>query len=311
MGTTVQQQLWSLLIGLSLLLILPLQGCVEDDLSVCGISVEYVYTKNVDYVDKFSTHVESITLFVYDSEGNYVGEYMSEGNRLHSGPMKLNLSEGRYSLVAWGNLCDDYTLTNKTRLDEAELSLVRTCDTISTRPGHLYHGGLYSIEVRPDYQNNQLFTIELTKNTNNIIVTTVGMPYSETGTSTTVYDCSIVSRNGDYKFDNNITGSDRLRYITESTINEDKEKVSDFIVMRELNDKNITDSKLIITRTKQGEAPVDIVTTDLTPILLPASITGDLDVDDEFEIEIEITETNGTTTILINGWDPLKGGGIV
>ena len=296
-------------IGLLLLFIVPLQGCLEDDLSVCGVSVDFIFTKNVEGVDKFPTNVNKINLYIYDSQGNFVGEYSEEGRRLHSGPMKLNLMEGRYSLVAWGNLCDDYQLADMEKLNNANLSLIRANDTIKNRPVDLYHGMLYQIEVKPEIQNNQLFTIELTKNTNKVVVTTTGMPYSEH--SKTSYDCLIVSRNGDYKFDNSITGFDRLHYIPESFINDDEEKVSDFVIMRELNDKTITNSQLLVIRITEGEEPVVLVRTSLTDLLIPISITGDLDIDDYFEIEIEITETNGTASIFINGWDALGGGGPV
>jgi len=297
---------------LSAFLIFPiLQGCVEDDLSVCGITIDFVFTKNVEGVDKFATNVNKINLFVYDSGGNYIGEYSAEGDRLHSNSMALNLLPGVYTLIAWGNICDDYELYNTTNFGEAELSLKRTENIVSTHPGDLYHGGLYQLKVDPDLKANQRDTIELTKNTNNIKVTTKGMPYDEeTKSSKTTYSCSIVSNNGDYKFDNEITGTDRLQYIAKTSINEDKEKVSDFVVMRELNN-NITQSQIVITRNEEDKIPVDILQTDLVPILISASLTGDLDIEDEFEIEIIITETNGTTTIKIDDWEYVIGGGIV
>ena len=300
MRTTFINRIKALAFGLPLMFIMSLTGCVEDDLSVCGISVNFVYDKNVDRVDKFATNVDKITLFVYDSQGNYVGEYASEGNKLHSGPIKLNLMEGEYTLVAWGNLCDDYELADIASYEAAVLSLRRANDTIMNRPGDLSHGELSKIQVRADLSANQTDTIYLTKNTNNIVVTTVGMPYSET--SKTKYDCYIVSRNGDYKFDNLMTGADRLHYIPEASINGDEEKVSDFIILRELNDKTLTNSRIFISRTTEGEGTETLVARDLTDILLPIAITGDLDIDDYFEIELEITETNGTTTIRINDW---------
>ena len=309
MRTRLVNKIWAKVAGLSLLFIIPLQGCVEDDLSVCGVSVDFVFTKNVEGIDKFPTNVDKINLFIYDFQGNFIGEFSEEGARLHSGPMKLNLMEGRYSLVAWGNLFDDYKLHGIEGFTDANLSLIRANDTIKNRPGDLYHGMLYQVEIKPDLQNNQLLTIELTKNTNNVVVTTIGMPYNEH--SKTSYDCSIVSKNGDYKFDNSITGPDRLHYMPESFINEEEERVSDFIIMRELNDKAITGSQLLIIRKTEGEAPVTLVRTSLTDLLIPISITGDLDIDDYFEIEVEITETNGTASIFINGWDALGGGGPV
>jgi len=296
--------IYKILIAFAFLpLILPFNGCIEDDLSVCGVSVNFEFTKNVEDIDKFATNVDKINLYVFDSEGMYMGEYEEEGNRLHSGPMKLNLMAGTYSLVAWGNLCDDYELPSfgiGTGIDDVILSLKRNQDTVRTHPGDLYHGLVKDIVIEPSLQSNQSITISLTKNTNNIKVVALNLPISKA--AGTMYDCTINSINGDYNFDNSIAGINRLQYIPEASINNENQLISDFVVMRELNDGS-TRSRLLFTRNQSGNNPETLVDLNLIEYLIPASITKDLDRDDNFLIELTFDDTYGTVSIKVNGWE--------
>ncbi|MDH6306169.1 hypothetical protein M2459_002883 [Parabacteroides sp. PF5-5] len=306
---------FKILIAISILSVcISFQGCINDDLSVCGVNLQFTYTRNLDGVDKFSESVERVDVFVFDSEGVYQDVYSHE-NIGSIKSMNINLSPGIYSFVVWGNLCDDYTLSQfvrgETRMNDAILKLTRVSDTITTHPGHLFHGAIFNEAVLPADQNNQTLTIDMIKDTKSITVTAVGLPVDPTKASTDIFACSITSVNGDYKFDNTITGYDRLHYIPYASVNADKELISDFITMRELNDGS-TDSRLILRHNNSTTGEIkDLFNQSLVELLLPASVRGDLDIEDTFNIILEFDYVVGTVTVTVNGWTSGSTSGIL
>ena len=312
-----KKPLASALVLLAALCACVLQGCIEDDLSECGVGIRFRYVKNVEGIDKFPSAVDRISLYVFRGDGVFVGEYRDEGARLDGNyTMNLGLKEGNYKLVAWGNLCDDYEVTpcvpGQTRLEDFMLKLKNTRDTVYAHPGHLFYGGVEEVEIKAPYTGRKYVTIDLTKNTNTVHVTMSGLPLSVDsrggGDAGTPYSCRISSRNGEYNHDNSITGN-RLHYIPACTIGENLFQ-SDFVIMRELNDAP-TGSRLSVTHHPSGGDPKVLFDTDLTSLLIPVSITGDLDIDDEFHLHVEFDYTNGSVTITINDYVVVNNGGAI
>ncbi|GEM_PF-1348932 len=301
------------LISISILVMI-LHGCVADDLSDCGISIQFSYKKNVEGIDKFSTDVQRITLFVFDSNGLYVGEFSDEGDVLKSSNYRMNvgLKSGSYKLVAWGNLCDDYelpTFTKETNIEDVRLSLRSQDNIVNEHPTHLFYGET-DVEFDSETIGRKYVELDMMKNTNTIIVRTKELPinseYSDKRmrkSETPEYECLITSKNKTYKFDNSIIGDDRLTYIPASSASVEEQTLkSDFVIMRELND-GTTESRIIIRdfSTKSSE-PKELLNESLIPFLIPASVTGDLDIDSDFELDVVLQYGNGTVTIIINGY---------
>ena len=307
-------------------LLLLMQGCVTDDLSICGISVHFSYTKNLEGVDKFSSSINKINLYVFDAEGYFVQEYAVAKDSLPQDfTIYVNLAPGTYDFVAWGNLGDDYEIQSAfekgvTRMDDLQLSLKRQPgDTVSALPRPLYHGGLFRTEIQAtDLQINQKLLVDMMKDTKEIKVIARGLAITkETRAAGTIYDCAISSRNGDYKFDNSITGDARLQYIPQAEVDDENHLVSDFVIMREFNTTGITGSRLTVNRQATTSAGASVLLDeDLRPYLLAAE-TGDftaaklgtlldpadLDIWDKFTIELFFDETMGTVSISVNGWE--------
>jgi hypothetical protein len=298
------------------------QGCVTDDLSVCGISVHFRYTKNLDGVDKFASSVKKVNLYVFDAEGYFIQEYAVEKDSLPQDfTIYVNLTPGTYDLVAWGNLGDDYEVQaalekGVTRIDDLQLSLKRLPgDSVMDTPEPLYHGSLFHTEIlATDLQFNQTLIIDLMKDTKEVKVIASGLAVTkESKAGGTVYDCTITSRNGDYKFDNSITGEARLlQYIPQTSVDDENRLVSDFVVMREFNENGITGSRLILSRVpaSPGDEGKELLNVDLRTYLLAATgdpaNPADLDIWDKFRIELFFDETTGTVSISVNGWGDLE-----
>jgi hypothetical protein len=303
-------KIWSIFCLTSLGLLT--QGCVADDLSVCGVSMHFKYTRNIDGVDKFASSINTINLYVFNEEGIFVEEYTEAKDSLPQDfTVFLNLTPGVYDFVAWGNLGDDYECPTfekgVTRLSDAQLSLKRNAEnTVSTLPGTLFHGGIFRKEILSlDLQMNQPLEMNMIKDTKEIKIISSGLAIDDpTKAAEFEYGCSITSRNGDYRFDNSITGDTRLQYIPRETIEgDDNQLVSDFVIMREPSDRS-TASRLIVNRNSpSGESEEELVNVDLVPILLALAQERDLELMDNFEIELFFDFTHSTFSINIPGWD--------
>ena len=304
-----------LLLLLSLTLLLP--GCIADDLSNCGISVHFRYIKNVSETDLFAEQVNRITLFIFDDEGRYIDSRSESGAALSESGYRMNigLERGRYTLVAWGNLEEEYELPEFTpqssHIDEVLLSLRCLDNMVEDHPSHLFFGR-DSIEIVPDNTGRTNVLMDLMKDTNTIRVTLRGLPLEEdyadeSGVVTPLmpYRCAITSVNRSYNFDNTIAGDDRLTYIPAYHLTPSDNVVkTGFVTLRELNDGS-TGSRLTVhdtLPTRAGSNDGLLLDVSLTELLIAASVTNDLDIDDLFEIEIEFDYTAGTATIFINGW---------
>jgi hypothetical protein len=291
-----------------LLLAVFTQGCIQDDLSDCGIGVQFRYIKNVDGIDKFSTAVNHITLFVFDADERYIGSFSSaEGETANDGyMMNLPLRAGSYKLIAWGNLDDCYTLTEcvpgETMMQEFMLKLNHTNDSITEFPTHLFYGGVQDITI-PE-EGTQYVLIDLTKDTNTIYAT-VSVTVIGGGESANIrnYSCKITSINGEYNYDNSTTGP-RLTYIPQYRDSTENTFLADYVIMRELND-GLTAPRLIITDERTGDVKDE---RNLTDLLLGGAKSGDLDIDDVFYIKVDVSydaindPTNVSVTITVNGY---------
>lgn len=291
-------------------LVCMMQGCVQDDLSDCGIGVQFRYIKNVEGIDKFTSVVERITLFVFDGQGTFIGQYSDEGDILKDNYiMNIPLKGGNYRLVAWGNLCEDYELSGFTQgvthIDDVLLTLNRTDNIVTEHPTHLFYGGIEEVELDTPYTGRKYIMMDMMKNTNSIYVKASGLPVGNQTKAEpawgSTFTCAITSVNGDYRFDNSITG-ERLTYIPEYSASEETLD-SDFVIMRELNNGSTGSRLQVLHNDGDGTVKETLLDMDLTSLLVPASVTGDLDIDDEFTIELLFDQTNGHVTIKINDWE--------
>ncbi|MDR1499384.1 MAG: FimB/Mfa2 family fimbrial subunit [Tannerellaceae bacterium] len=281
-------------------------GCINEDLSHCGVGIRFKYTKNVDGVDKLASEIKKINIYVFDSDSILVGEYIIDADQLDgTHTARLNIPPGRYSFVAWGNVGDDYELPvfvkGKTTLGDAVLSLKRTGKTVSSHPSPLFFGSIASADVQPALSSDQVLTIDMIKDTKKIRVIAKGLPAKEIAAGS--FSCRITSANGDYKFDNSLGSDEELLYLPSSSADEMGRMISDFVVMRELKDGS-TGSRLVFTYHGGGGRPSkEVFAVDLTELLLARSKTKDLDIEDYFEIELTIDITNAGATVHIKGWD--------
>lgn len=152
---------------------------IYDDLEPCphGVSLRFVYDYNMEYANAFPHAVDCLTLYVYDSEGNYVDTETVTGAQLQdeNWRMTLDLEKGTYHFVAYGGLaCGEKTFSVlqepsvgsrdtdlRVSLDKNRLSAVEAAD----RRLHDMFWGELSLATSDLYSEG---TVRMMKNTNNI-----------------------------------------------------------------------------------------------------------------------------------------------
>ncbi|MDR1455340.1 MAG: FimB/Mfa2 family fimbrial subunit [Tannerella sp.] len=286
-----------------------IQGCMKDNLGDCGLSIRVQYTKNKDAEDRLGERVNHLTLYVFDSNGTFVGAYPSRGTLYNGYTIPLLLKSGTYDFVVWGNLGDDYEIPSivpgETQAQSLDLKFtkVESDNRVLEFPDSLYYGSLRRVTIQPALQGDQVYTVDLIKNTKKITVIASGLngPESE-GLQ---FDCNILSRNAGLRFlDNSISDNTVVTYVPQTLVDEQERRISEFMVIREIEDES-TQSRLVYTATNGSGQVRTLMDESLVKMLLKYLNTRQwtLEIEDEFEIRVAFNLKNYTTgTITINDW---------
>ena len=164
------------------LMLVSLSSCekIYDDLEACphGVSLRFVYDYNMAYANAFPKKVDCLTLYVYDSEENYIATHVVTADSLlqdEEWRMQLELPEGSYHFVAYGGLaCDksSFSLVQEpgetSRFEELRTLMDMDCLTSedsARRNLHGFYWGDLQLKTADLFQEG---TVKMMKNTNNI-----------------------------------------------------------------------------------------------------------------------------------------------
>ena len=146
-----------------------------EDLEECprGVNLRFVYDYNMLYANAFMSQVDCLTLYIYDSEGNFVESRTETTDVLadENYRMTIDLPEGNYHLVAYGGLACEKTsfslITPQTRttLSSLQVKLNHSGYTSARRLHDLFFGSLDVTVVGDMYRD---YTVHMMKDTNNI-----------------------------------------------------------------------------------------------------------------------------------------------
>lgn len=206
--------------GLCLLVLLfVLTSCIYEDETACPIEVRFVYDRNMEYADAFSSQVDDVTLFIFDEQEVFLKAVHEEGDALHSdNKMDLDLLPGVYHLVAWCGLSKDedvvYIVNHRlvpgvSTIDEAGFKL--DCTGRSSwrhELSNLYHGMVRDFKVAVDAPSQA--TISLTQDVNRVKV--MLQRYSATRATVTDYTVSLKTANHQLGYDNSVQPCETLDY---------------------------------------------------------------------------------------------------
>ncbi len=178
--------LWVSLLGMVFLSMIA-TSCesIYDDQSDCprGVSLRFVYEYHMERgANAFPANVDCVTVYVFDSEGNYKTQFSETSPALQdeSYRMLLPLPEGSYDLVVYGGLaCEERRFeispAGISVAEDIAVILPRDADGASgkrlhdleNRTGGLFYGTLSVTLGDDDYKEE---TVYLMNDTNNIQV---------------------------------------------------------------------------------------------------------------------------------------------
>ena len=166
-------------------------GSVFDDEQDClhGIALRFVYDYHMEPgANSFASNVDCISVFVFDSDGNYVTRFEETSDALRNDSYRMNLplENGKYQLMVYGgttcknsrfNLTPDWDASPDAKKDDILVTLPRNeqgesnvqLHNIEDRTGGLFYGTL-EVELTDDDYNTTYReeTVYLMKDVNNI-----------------------------------------------------------------------------------------------------------------------------------------------
>ncbi|MEG1635220.1 MAG: FimB/Mfa2 family fimbrial subunit [Rikenellaceae bacterium] len=289
-------------------------SCVKEDLSLCpdfNVGLTFSYTLNVADEDKFADEVKVIGLYIFDSNGKYVG-FQSENNITFSKEyqMPVSLAPGIYDFVVWANydpkfyeVCsvkDHLPLeVGKSTFAEAMLLLKNTEGVVGAELPDLFHGIVTRAEIKESGVQRQ--KIMLIKNTN---VCNVKLQNTEsilrfiTKAPAAELQMEITGDNGFMSFDNSLLPQmPQIIYKPYKTVGGAE---FDFEVMR------LRMERKMMLRVIHPTTGTVVLEKDLIQLILKSGevkSNEDFDRIDNYDIVIAFGENVATdATITINGW---------
>lgn len=300
-------------------------GCVKEDFSGCpagsySIAFEYVNHTDAEHPDRFYTDVHRVDLYIFDSTGHFVKCITSSGTPFAKDfRIKLELPEGNYTLIAWGNLSDEVIIrptfvSGQTTLEEGQLSLKAiTNQSVNKKLTPLFHA-IKEITVDGSTDKNDI--LSFIKNENQLNLT---IKWFEKSGIPCIHSCAdgvrirvVDPKGATYKFDNSVVASgSELIYAPYQTIGNDKHNqlTGDFSLMRLIEGEELT---LLVERPMDDGSLRELYRTNLVNLIREHPYTRvqqDLDKRDHYEIELSLiddldgnTDTFMQAAITVAGW---------
>ncbi|MDE5888337.1 MAG: FimB/Mfa2 family fimbrial subunit [Muribaculaceae bacterium] len=144
---------------------------LHDDLEPCRqkVNINLCYTKNMQSIDQFNDKVHCAKVLLYDSDGNFYGQYDYD----NVGKLSVVLPPGNYHTIAYGGMaCDESDFDFNISLNDAhhysslETYIKGTRATESSKDLHDHFHAVGDFTVRAVDTGEVNTTLDLTKNTN-------------------------------------------------------------------------------------------------------------------------------------------------
>jgi hypothetical protein len=266
--------------------------------------------------------LKRLDLFVFDTKGTLVKEYADSSPILSpSYYMPLpDLKPGQYRIVAWGTLGKEYAVApaGSQEVDKSNINNLLTVLTTTDEPEtagmlpplfYAAHTAADSVTILPLTPND----IHLNLLEDTYILNFEGAGLDSMNALGFTYKIYIEDNNGKYKFDNDFAPCPNFNYTTVLKVKE-TEKYTLAASIRVL--RLSRDRKNATVKLKNETLNADILSANLTDLLLAAQKQGDtqLDFDTQHVFDIRFDfDTNSplSCTVFINGYKVTDHTGII
>jgi hypothetical protein len=166
---------------LSIIFVLLITSCswVKDETDGCpyGFWLNLHYTYNILDVEAAPEYIKEVSVFIYDTEGNYVTRLDVSQADLETNSHRIRVEgipEGDYQFVVWGGIGNShYTVSySSNKLEDFRLSLTDQDKTCSSQLPDLFYGYLPAVHYKDAYAEHHVYMM---KNTNQLACLVVPM----------------------------------------------------------------------------------------------------------------------------------------
>lgn len=196
--------------------------------------VKFKYDYNMEEVDVFAQQVRTVTLYAFDDNDHLVYQKTDQGELLGNPDyaMKVDIDPSRFHLIAWAGLNDEsfavpLLYPQQSQIEELKIKTLRKAITRSESNSEkenyiveqelhsLWHGELKNAPATRSGRQ-QISTVSLVKNTNNIRIVVAQVPSSDgpvtKALTAKTFKCAIYDDNGFMNYDNSLLDDNLLTY---------------------------------------------------------------------------------------------------
>ncbi len=220
-------EMWTLLLSTLGIVMASCDAILSEEAADCSVEyrVKFKYDKNMKFADAFANEVKSVTLYAFDENGKFVYQRTEQGDILSDDgySMPVEVEPGDYNLVAWGGLEGKESFSVPILQQGVSTLQDLNCKMNREHISRDAEGSAYvDQDLKPLFHgqvqkqsfsrtaNQQVITIPLTKNTNNIRI--ILQHLSGENVDVSKFTFTINDENGLMNYDNNLLDDEELTY---------------------------------------------------------------------------------------------------
>lgn len=335
LAKTKEMKMWMLLLASLSMATTSCDKILDEENVDCSTEyrVKFKYDKNMKFADAFANEVKSVTLYAFNEDGTFAFQSTEQGDVLSEDgySMQVEVEPGDYNLVAWGGLEGEESFAvpvlrqGVSTIDDLNCKMnrehiSRAADGsayVNEDLKPLFHG-LVQKQSFGRAATQQVITVELTKNTNNVRI--ILQHLSGENVDVSKFTFTIEDENGFMNYDNKLLDDEELTYYawrtdsgTADMDNTDgtRATTSVGVAIAELTvARLVKENKPILTITnEEGEKVLSIPLIDYALLVkgyYNRNMTDQeyLDRQDEYNMTFFLDENDhwASSSIIINSW---------
>ncbi len=221
-----KMRMWSLLAIVLGMTMVSCSNILDEEVVDCSVEyrVKFKYDHNMKFADAFANEVRSVTLYAFDENGKFVYQRTEQGDMLGEDgyTMPVEVNPGNYRFITWAGLEGEESFSVPVLTQGVSTIDELTCrmNRISTRSDGtaivnedlkpLWHGDVMNHTFTSRAAMEQVLTVPLIKNTNNIRI--VLQHLSGSPVEVDKFTFTITDENGWMDYDNQLLKDEQLTY---------------------------------------------------------------------------------------------------